>query len=190
MISTGDFKRGIQILIEGEPFTVVDWSVQSPSARGAATLVRTRVRHIITNAVFEKTFKSGDKFEIPDVEQREVQFLYESGGDYNFLDQETFEQHTLGTDAMESITPYLMENAILKALLYNGAIVGVELPQFLEFEVIETEPGERGNTAAGKVTKPAKISTGAAVRVPIYIETGERIVVDTTSGDFVKRVNK
>ncbi len=190
MISTGDFKRGIQILIEGEPFTVVDWSVQSPSARGAATLVRTRVRHIITNAVFEKTFKSGDKFEIPDVEQREVQFLYESGGDYNFLDQETYEQHTLGDDAMESIKPYLMENAMLKALLYNGAIVGVELPQFLEFEVVETEPGERGNTAAGKVTKPAKLSTGATVRVPIYIETGERIVVDTTNGDFVKRVSK
>jgi elongation factor P len=190
MISTSDFKRGIQILIENEPYAVLDWTVQTPSARGAATLVRTRVRHIITNAVFEKTFKSGDKFDIPDVEQREVQFLYASGGEYNFLDQETYEQHALSAEAMESVRPYLMENAMLKALLYNGDIVGVELPQFLEFEIVETEPGARGDTAAGKVLKNAKIATGTAVRVPLYMETGERILVDTTTGEFVKRVSK
>ncbi|OYT72056.1 MAG: elongation factor P [Chloracidobacterium sp. CP2_5A] len=187
MLSTSDFKRGAHILVDGEPYAVLDWTVQTPSARGAATLVRTRVRHVLTNAVLEKTFKSGDKFDEPDVDQREVQFLYESGGEYYFLDQESYEQHALPASAMDSVKPYLTENAQLKALFYEGNLASVELPQFLEFEVVETEPGARGDTAAGKVTKPAKISTGASVKVPLYIEVGERIVVDTTTGDFTRR---
>ncbi len=187
MLSTSDFKRGAYILVDGEPYTVLDWTVQTPSARGAATLVRTRVRHVLTQAVLEKTFKSGDKFDEPDIDQREVQFLYESGGEYVFLDQETYEQYTLPAAGMERITPYLTENALLKALFYEGNLVSVELPQFMEFEVVETEPGARGDTAAGKVTKPARISTGASVKVPLYIEVGERIVVDTTTGEFARR---
>lgn len=187
MLSTSDFKRGVYILVEGEPYTVLDWTVQTPSARGAATLVRTRVRHVLTQAVLEKTFKSGDKFDEPDIDQRAVQFLYESGGEYVFLDQETYEQHALSADAVAQITPYLTENAALKALFYGGNLVSVELPQFMEFEITETEPGARGDTAAGKVTKAARISTGASVKVPLYIEAGERIVVDTTTGEFVRR---
>ncbi len=187
MLATSDFKRGAYILVDGEPYVVLDWTVQTPSARGAATLVRTRVRHVLTGSVLEKTFKSGDKFDEPDVDQRPVQFLYESGGEYYFLDQESYEQYTLPTAAMRDVITYLTENAPLKALFYEGNLVSVELPQFLEFEVIETEPGARGDTAAGKVMKPARISTGATVKVPLYIEVGERIVVDTTTGDFARR---
>ena len=187
MISTSDFKRGAQILVDGQPFTIVDYTVQSPSARGAATLYRTKVRNILSGAVLEKTFKSGEKFDQPDVEQREAQYLYESAGEYNFLDQTTFEQFALPEDALGDQSLFLAENAIVKSTIYNGDVVGVELPQFVEFDVTETEPGERGNTAAGKVMKDAKIETGATVKVPLYLEQGERIIIDTTTGEFVKR---
>lgn len=187
MITTGDFKKGKQILIEGQPFTIMDYTVQSPSARGAATLVRTRVRNILTGAVLEKTFKSGEKFEEPDVEQREAQYLYESGGEYNFLDQESYEQFALSADALGDSINFLAENAVVKSVLFNGEVVSVELPQFIEFEVVEVEGATRGDTAAGKVMKDAKITTGATVKVPLYLDQGERIVVDTTTGEFVKR---
>ncbi|HNJ42757.1 MAG TPA: elongation factor P [Acidobacteriota bacterium] len=187
MITTAEFKRGAQILIDNEPFSIVDYSVQSPSARGASTLYKTKVRHLITGNMFEKTFKAGDRFDEPDVEEREAQYLYESGGEYFFLDQESFEQFGLPTEKMEDLIPFLAEEAIVKSVLFNGEVVGVKLPQFLEFEVTEAEPGARGDTATGKVLKNAKISTGASVKVPIYLEVGERILVDTTTGEFVKR---
>jgi elongation factor P len=187
MITTSDFKRGAQILIEGQPYTIVDYTVQSPSARGASTLYRTKVRNILTGSVFEKTFKAGEKFDEPDVEQREAQYLYEAGGELNFLDQTSYEQFALAAASLGDQAHFLAENAIVKSLLYNGEVVSVELPQFVEFDVVETEPGERGNTAAGKVMKEAKIETGAVVRVPLYLEQGERIVIDTATGEFVKR---
>lgn len=188
MISTSDFKKGIQILVDGQPVTVVDYSVQSPSARGAATLYRTKVRNILTGAVLEKTFKAGDKFDEPNVESREAQFLYEAGGEYNFLDQESFDQFALSGDALGDSVGYLVENTIVTAVVYNGDVVSVALPQFVEFDVVEVESAARGDTAAGKVLKYAKISTGATVRVPLYLDAGERILVDTTTGEFVKRV--
>src|SRR5262245_13674608 len=113
MISTNDFKKGAQILIDGQPFTILDYTVQSPSARGAATLFRTRVRNILTGAVLDKTFKSGDKFDEPDVENREAQFLYEAGGEYNFLDQETFEQFAMNESALGDAAGFLAENTIV-----------------------------------------------------------------------------
>jgi elongation factor P len=187
MISTSDFKKGAQILIDGQPYNVIDYSVQSPSARGAATLYRTRVRNILTGQVFEKTFKAGEKFDEPDVEQREAQFLYEAGGEYNFLDQQSYEQFALSAEAIGDQVAFLAENTIVKSVVYNGEVVSVELPQFIEFEVVEVESATRGDTAAGKVLKDAKISTGANVKVPLYLEQGERIFVDTQTGEFVKR---
>ncbi len=188
MISTSDFKKGAQILVDGQPYTVLDYSVQSPSARGAATLYRTKIRHILTSQVLEKTFKSGDKFDEPDVEQREAQYLYEGGGDYNFLDQVSFEQFALPAEALGEAVGFLAENTIVKSTIYNGEVVSVELPQFVEVDVVEVESAARGDTAAGKVMKEAKVATGATVRVPLYLDSGERILVDTTTGEFVKRV--
>jgi len=188
MISTSDFKRGAQILVDGQPFTILDYTVQSPSARGAATLYRTKVRHILTAQVLEKTFKSGDKFDEPDVEQREAQYLYEAAGDFNFLDQESFEQFTIPKESLGDAAGFLAENTIVKSVVYNGEVVSVELPQFVEVDVVEVESAARGDTAAGKVMKEARVSTGGSVRVPLYLDAGERILVDTTTGEFVKRV--
>lgn len=188
MISTSDFKRGAQILVDGQPYTVLEYSVQSPSARGAATLYRTKIRHILTSQVLEKVFKAGDKFDEPDVEQRDAQYLYEGGGEYNFLDQESFEQFAFPAEALGDAVGFLAENTIVKSTIYNGEVVSVELPQFVEVDVVEVESASRGDTAAGKVMKDAKIATGATVRVPLYLDSGERILVDTTTGEFVKRV--
>jgi elongation factor P len=188
MISTNEFKKGAQILVDGQPFTVVDYTVQTPSARGAATLVRTKVRNILTGAVLDKTFKSGEKFDEPDVEDREAQFLYEAGGEYHFLDQETYEQFALDAAALGDATGFLAENTIVRSVIYNGAVVSVALPQFVEVDVVEVESAARGDTAAGKVMKDAKVSTGATLKVPLYLDAGERILVDTTTGEFVKRV--
>jgi elongation factor P len=187
MITTNEFKKGAQILIDGQPFTVVDYTVQTPSARGAGTLFRTRVRNILTGAVLDKTFKSGDRFDEPNVEDHEAQFLYEAGGEYHFLDQESFEQFTLGADVLGDRVGYLVENTIVRSLAYNGEVVSIDLPQFVEVDVVEVESAARGDTAAGKVLKDARVATGANVRVPHYLEAGERIVVDTTTGEFVKR---
>jgi elongation factor P len=188
MISTADFKKGCQILVDGEPFTVLDYSVHSPSARGAATLVRTRIRNVLTGAVFERTFKAGDKFDEPDVEERDAQYLYSSGDEFHFLDQVTFEQFALAAELLGDAVRFLAENTIVRSLIYNDAVVNVSLPQFVELKVEETELATRGDTAAGKVMKDARLSTGAIVKVPLYLQAGERILVDTSTGEFVKRV--
>ena len=167
MISTSDFKKGIQILVDGQPVTVVDYSVQSPSARGAATLYRTKVRNILTGAVLEKTFKSGDKFDEPNVESREAQFLYEAGGEYHFLDQESFDQFALSGDALGDSVGYLVENTIVTAVVYNGDVVSVALPQFVEFDVVEVESAARGDTGvvvrSGAAAAPSRAVWDAAI---------------------------
>lgn len=188
MITTADFKKGLQILIEGQPYVIMDYTMQTPSARGAATLVRTKVRNILTSAVFDKTFKSGDKFDEPDVEEREAQFLYASAGDYQFMDQESFEQFSLPGKALGDQVRFLVEQTVVKSVVYNGAVVSVNLPQFVELEVTDVEPATRGDTATGKALKDATLSTGAVVKVPLYLNAGERVLVDTTTGEFVKRV--
>jgi elongation factor P len=188
MLTTAEFKKGLQILIEEQPYTIMDYSVQSPSARGAATLVRAKVRNILSGAVFDKTFKSGEKFDEPDVEEREAQFLYSSGEEFQFMDQESFEQFSLTRDALGTMVDFLVEQTVVQSILFNGRVVSVQLPQFVEFEVTAVEPATRGDTATGKALKEATISTGAKVKVPLYLNERERILVDTTNGEFVKRV--
>lgn len=188
MITTAEFKKGLQILMEGQPYTIMDYSVQTPSARGAATLVRAKVRNILSGAVFDKTFKSGEKFDEPDVEEREAQFLYVSGEEFQFMDQESFEQFSLSREALGNRVDFLAEQTVVQSILFNGVVVSAQLPQFVEFEVTAVEPATRGDTATGKALKEATISTGAKVKVPLYLNEGERILVDTTNGEFVKRV--
>jgi elongation factor P len=190
VISTADFKKGARILVDGEPYEIMEYTVQSPSARGSATLVKARVRNVLTRAVFDKTFKAGEKFVEPDVEIRPIQFLYRDGEDFHFMDQSSYEQFQLGEEALGSAASWLADGAALRSLSFNGSVVGIEMPQFMEFEVVETEPAVRGDTASGKVLKEARISTGAVVKVPLYIETGERVLVATETGEFVKRVQK
>jgi len=190
LISTSDFKKGARILVEGDPYEIMEYTVQSPSARGSATLVKARVRNVLTRAVFDKTFRAGEKFVEPDVEIRPVQFLYRDGEDFHFMDQASYEQFQLDEAALAGASSFLSDGAALRSLSFNGAVVGIELPQFMEFEVVETEPAVRGDTASGKVLKEGKLATGATVKVPLYIETGERILVATETGEFVRRVPK
>ena len=189
MIVTSDFKRGLAILVEGKPYVIVDYSVQTPSARGAATLVRVKGRNVLTGQVLDMTFKSGDKFDEPDLEYRKTSFLYADGDDYHFMDEQSYEQFHLSKEALADHIQWLKEGVTLKSIVFDGKVVGVELPQFIEFEVTETGPGGRSDMASGKVTKPATLSNGTQIRVPVYLEAGEKVLVDTTTGEFVRRVS-
>lgn len=189
MLTTGEFKKGLRILIDRAPYEVIDYSVQTPSARGSATLVKAKVRNILTGAVFDRTFKSGEKFDEPDLQLRPIQFLYRHGADLHFMDEETYEQFQLSEQQAGDASRWLTDGSHLRSVVFNGSVAGIELPQFMEFEIIETEPAVRGDTASGRVMKEAKLATGALVKVPLYMQAGERILVATETGDFVKRVS-
>jgi len=188
MITTSDFKKGLRILLDKEPFEVMDYTISSPTARGSATLIRTKIRNILTGAVFDRTFKSGEKFEQPDLQFRTIQFLYRDGEDFHFMDNESYDQFHLPADQVGDAGLWLIDGAELTSLIFNGSVAGIELPQFMEFEISETEPAVRGDTASGRVLKDATLATGATVKVPLYMEPGERILVSTRTGEFVKRV--
>lgn len=190
MITTSDFKRGMAILVEGQPYLILDYSVQTPSARGSATLVRTKVRNVITGQVFDMTFKSGEKFGVPDLERRATTFLYADGDDFHFMDEKSYEQFHMDREALGDAARWLQDGITLRSIVFEGKVVGVDLPQFVELEVIETGPGGRSDMASGKVTKSATLSNGTPIRVPVYLEAGERVVVDTTTGEFVKRAGR
>ena len=189
MISTGDFKKGVRLLIDGDPYTLVDYSVQSPTARGSATLVRSKLRNILTGALLERTFKAGERLEQPDLEMRPVQFMYRDGGDFHFMDTESYDQFQLHEDQVGDASRWLADDSTLTSILFNGSVAGIELPQFVELNITETEPAVRGDTASGRVMKEATLETGAVVKVPLYMEAAERILVSTQTGEFVKRVS-
>ncbi len=188
MISTADFKKGLTILVEGKPYLIMDYAVQTPSARGAATLVRVKGRNVITGQVLEMTFKSGEKFEEPDLEKRKINFLYAETDAFHFMDEESYEQFQLDREALGDAARWLIEGITLRSVVFEGKVMGIELPQFVEMEVTETGPGGRSDMASGKVTKSARLANGTEIRVPAYLEPGERVMVDTTTGEFVKRV--
>ncbi len=187
MLTTGDFKKGIRILVDGEPYVLMDYTVQTPSARGAATLVRTKIRNIVTGAVFDRTFKAGEKFEEPDVQFRQVQFLYGDGESCNFMDLGSYEQFGLPAEQLGDAVPWLREGLELRAVAYNGQVVNVELPAFVEAEVEMAGAGSRGDTASGKNLKDALLTNGVTVKVPLFVESGDRIIVDTRTGEFARR---
>ena len=188
MLTTADFKKGLAILVEGTPYVIVDYSVQTPSARGASTLVRARARNVLTAQVQELTFKSGERFEEPDLVRRKINYLYTEGDAFHFMDEESYEQFALDREVLGDAARWLIEGVTLRSVVFEGRILGVELPQFVELAVVETGPGGRNDMASGRVTKPATLESGAQVRVPVYLEAGERVLVDTTTGEFVKRV--
>src|SRR5947209_4858825 len=167
MISTGDFKRGLAILVEGQPYVIMDYSVHTPSARGAATLIRVKGKNVITGQVLDMTFKSGDKFEEPDLERRKINFLYSDGDDFHFMDEQSFEQFHLDRGALGDAVRWLREGVTLRSVMFQGRVAGVELPQFVELKVTETGPGGRSDMASGKVTKAATLENGTQIRVPV-----------------------
>jgi elongation factor P len=170
--------------VDNTPFSCLDVEVNTPTARGGQTLVRLKMRNLLTNAVFDRTFKASDKFKEPDVQQVAASYLYSDGTGSHFLDQESFETHTLSEDVMGNGLDFLSEGTMVELLKYNGNPVGLELPPFVELAVSETEPGVRGDSASGGTTKVAKLETGLEVRVPLFIKEGEKVRVSTATGEF------
>jgi len=185
MISTNDFRTGQTIEWEGGVWMVVDFQHVKPG-KGAA-FVRARLKNVITGNVNETTFRAGEKLPKAQIEYREMQYLYESGGDYMFMDQTSYEQVSLSTDLLGDALKYLKENMVIGVQFYAGAPIGVELPNFVELVIVETDPGLRCATASGG-TKPAKLETGAVVQVPLFVQEGEKIRVDTRTHQYLERV--
>ncbi len=185
MISTSEFRNGSRLEIEGEPYYIVEFQHVKPGKGGA--FVRTKLKGYRTGSVIDRTFRSGEKFDEPNLEERDMQFLYSGGDDYTFMDTESYEQFTYTKSQLGSNTDLLKENTVAKILVYHGQPISMELPIFLELKVVETDPGVRGDTASGG-NKPAVVETGAVIKVPLYLEAGEIIKVDTRSREYVERV--
>jgi elongation factor P len=182
-----DVRRGQKLDIDGEPFLVVQVDFRKPGKGTPSTVVK--MKNMITGSVLERTFKSGEKLNGADVEEREMQFLYPEGDSLVFMDNATYDQIHIDAKAVEESRGFLLDNATCAVVLYNGRPIGITLPTFVEMEVIETEPGFKGDTA-NNVLKPAKFPTGAVVPVPIFINQGDWIRIDTRTGEYVERVAK
>lgn len=185
MISTSEFRNGARLKVDGAPFFIVEFQHVKPGKGGA--FVRTRLKNLKTGQVLEKTFRSGEKFDEPDLDERAMQFLYASGDAYTLMDTSSYEQFTYQKDQLGEQTELLKEETVVNVLLYEGNPIAMILPTFLELKVIDTDPGVRGDTAAGG-TKPAVVETGATIKVPLYLEVGEMIKVDTRTRAYVERV--
>lgn len=190
MLTAGDFKRGLRIEIDGDPFTVMDVHFQSPSARGASTLVKARIRNLRSGNVFDKTFKTSDKVNEAQIELRPIQFLYADDDGCHFMDSDSYEQFALSREALGDDAGYLTEGLEgIRSVLFNGNVMSVELPQSVVLRVEYTEPAMRGATAQAQ-TKAATLQTGIVVQVPSYMETGELVQIDTRDGHFIARVKE
>jgi len=188
VIATSDFKKGVKILFRDEPYMVVDFQHVKPGKGGA--FVRTKLKSMITGLMREETFRSGEKFPAPDLEYRDMQYLYQDGDLYNFMDQESFDQVALNKEQLAEALTYLKEQTVYTILYFTDKPIGVTPPIFMEFEVTDTMPGVRGDTAQGAGTKPATLETGIIVQVPLFVNTGDTIKVDTRSGEYIERVQQ
>lgn len=185
MISAGDFRNGITFDMNGNVMQIIEFQHVKPG-KGAA-FVRTKVRNVITGAVVEKTFSPTEKFPTAFIERSNMQYLYEDSGLFYFMDMESFEQTPLDKNILGDALKFVKENMEVKVLAYQGSVFGVEPPTFVELEVTESEPGVKGNTATN-VTKSAIVETGAEVKVPMFINEGDVIKIDTRTGEYMERV--
>ena len=181
-------KRKMFFEHEGAPYHCLDIEVSKPTARGGQTLVRLKMRNLLTRSVFDKTFKAGDKFREPDLVAISASYLYGDGDGHHFMDQETFETLTLRPDMLGNDRLLLADNIMVQIQKFNGNPIGVQLPVLVELAVTYTEPGIRGDTASGGVTKVATLETGLEIRVPLFIKEGEKVKVHTESREFAGRV--
>ena len=187
LIGANELKRKMLIGVDNQPYTVIEIFFASPTARGAATMVRTRLRHLLSGAVQERSFRSSEKFPEPDVQLAPASFLYSDAEGFHFMDESSYEQFVLTGESVGEDRGYLKEGVTLQILKYNGEAVSIQLPQFVELRVNYTEPGYGGNTAAGGATKPATLETGLDVRVPLFIKEGETVRVNTQTGEVAGR---
>jgi elongation factor P len=187
LIDAISVKRRTLFELEDTPFACLEVEVNTPTARGGQTLVRIKMRNLLTNAVFDKTFKASEKFKEPDLQKVPSSYLYSDGEGFHFLDQESFETLTLARDVVGNAVDFLIGDTLVELLKYNGNPIGLELPMFVELEVASTEPGVRGNSSSGSVTKPATLETGLEIQVPLFIKEGEKVKVSTESREFAGR---
>ena len=187
MLSTGDFKRGLRLLLDGDPYVIVDVHVQTPSARGASSLTKVKVRNLRTGQVFDRTFRGGDKVDEPNLAFRPVQFLYRDADGFHFMDTQSYEQFALSADDVGAGAGYLTEGLEgIRSVVFNDRVIALDLPNTVTLRVAETGPALKGATAAAQ-TKPATLETGLVIQVPSYLEAGELVVVDTRDGRFTAR---
>ena len=185
MISAGDFRNGLTLEIDGQVMQVLEFQHVKPG-KGAA-FVRTKMKNVIDGGVVAKTFRPTEKFPQARIDRVDMQYLYQDGDLYNFMNVETYDQIAIGTDIVGDNMKFVKENEMCKVLSYNGSVFAIEAPLFVELEVTETEPGVKGNTATG-ATKPAIVETGAQVMVPLFVNTGDRLKIDTRTGEYLSRV--
>ncbi len=184
MISTNDFRTGLTIELEGEVYQIIDFQHVKPG-KGAA-FVRCKLKNMHSGTIIEKTFSPGDKFPRGRIDRREYQYLYNDGSDYNFMDMETYDQAVLSSEQLGDAVKYLKENMVINVLIFQGKPIGVDLPNYVELEVIDTTPGIKGDTASGG-SKPATLETGYVIQVPFFINTGDILQIDTRTGQYIKR---
>lgn len=184
MYSTADFRRGLKVEIDGKPFIIVDFQHVKPGKGGA--FVRTKLKNLETGQVLEQTFRSGTKVDRPDLEQRFMQYLYQEGDQYVFMDTQNYDQVYILADHLTDAIPFLMPNIELQVLYFKGRPIGVEMPTFVILTVTECEPGVKGDTATG-ATKAATLETGHVVQVPLFVEEGAKLKIDTRTGEYMER---
>ena len=184
MISAGEFRNGVTFDMDGQVYQIIEFQHVKPG-KGAA-FVRTKIRNVISGSVVEKTFNPTDKFPPAFIERKDMEYLYNDGELYYFIDVETYEQQPLNADKLTDSFKFVKENMIVKILSYKGVVFGVEPPTFVELEITETDPGFKGDTATN-VTKPATLETGAEIKVPLFIDIGDKIKIDTRTGEYLER---
>ncbi len=188
MAFTNEFRKGLKVLLDNdEPFTIVEFQHVKPGKGGA--FVRTRLKSLVTGNVLDRTFKSGDKIEVPEMEEKEMQFMYKEGANYYFMDVNTYDQLFVEEENLGDATNYLKEGLTINVSFYKGKAIGVDLPNFVDMVVKKTEPGMKGDTAQN-ATKPAELETGYVIQVPLFLEEGDMVKIDTRTGDYITRVSK
>ncbi|MGZ3723297.1 MAG: elongation factor P [Bdellovibrionales bacterium] len=186
MYDLSDFKRGLKVMIDGQPYSVVDFQHVKPGKGNQFT--RTKLKHLITGSNLERTFKSGEKFEVPDVQFKEMNFLYKDESGFNLMDQTSYEQVSLNVDLVGDAANYLTENLAVKVVFFNDRAVALEVPNSVHLRVTQTDPGFKGNTVSNTY-KAATLETGFVAQVPLHIAEGDLLKINTTDGSFVERVN-
>ncbi len=188
MINASEMKRGVLLDLDGAPWQIIDCSFQTPSARGASTLTKVKIKNLKTGQVLNKSYRGGEMIPTADCEKRQVQYLYKDGEGYVFMDQESYDQFTMDAEVLQEAAGYLKEGLEVTSMLYNGQVINIELPNTVELEITDTAPAIKNATAQAQL-KQAIMETGLEIMVPPYLTTGELIKIDTRDGRFVGRVN-
>ena len=184
MYTTSDFRRGLRVEYEGQPYIMVEFQHHKPG-KGAA-IVRTRLKNLLTGNTIDPTFRSGDKVGKPYLDQKDAQFLYSGEGVFHFMDPASFEQHEVPEDSLGDAPMFLVENMDVELLFYQGKVISIDLPNHVVLEVVECDPAVKGDTVQG-ATKPAKMQTGHKVNVPLFVNEGDKLRIDTRTGDYIER---